>query len=73
MATGQTTTVRALQGDTLDLLCQRHLGATASTVEATLALNSNLADLGPILPTGTPVTLPAMPTRAIANTLKLWD
>lgn len=69
----QTTTVHALQGDTLDLICQRHLRTTAGTVEATLALNPGLAELGPILPLGTPVTLPAQPARATTNTLKLWD
>lgn len=66
-------TVTALQGDTLDQLCQRHLGTTAGTVEATLVLNPGLADLGPELPLGTPVTLPAQPARATANRLKLWD
>lgn len=68
-----TTTVRALQGDTLDQLCQRHLGATAGTVEAALLLNPGLAALGPELPLGTPVTLPAQPAPATANRLKLWD
>lgn len=69
----QTTTVTAIQGDTLDLICQRHLGTPAGTVEAALALNPGLADLGPVLPIGTPVTLPAKPARAIAPTIKLWD
>ncbi len=69
----QTTTVTAIQGDTLDLICQRHLGTTTGTVEAALAINPGLADLGPILPLGTPLTLPAQPARTIATTLKLWD
>ena len=73
MPAAQTTTVQALQGDTLDQLCQRHLGSTAGTVEATLLLNPGLADLGPVLPLGTPVTLPARPAAATANRLKLWD
>lgn len=69
----QTTTVTAIQGDTLDLICQRHLGTTAGAVEAALTLNPGLADLGPVLPIGTAVTLPAKPARAIAPTIKLWD
>lgn len=72
MAT-QTTTVTSLQGDMLDQVCLRHLGSTAGTVEATLALNPGLAALGPILPMGTAITLPAQPERATTTRLKLWD
>jgi len=66
--------VRAQQHDTLDLLCWRHLGATAN-VEAALALNPGLADYGPTLPHGLLVTLPeatAIPTKT-AQTISLWD
>lgn len=69
----QTTTVTTVQGDTLDMVCLRHLGTTAGTVEQTLLLNPTLADLGPVLPIGTRVTLPAKPGRATTSTLKLWD
>ncbi len=70
----QTTTVTALQGDTLDQVCLRHLGATAGLVEQTLALNPGLAALGPDLPLGTPILLPTQQdTRATTNRLKLWD
>lgn len=69
----QTTIVQAQQGDTLDLLCLRHLGTTAGTVEATLQLNPRLAAMGTTLPTGTPVTLPAQPERPTTTRLKLWD
>jgi phage tail protein X len=67
--------VRARQHDTLDLLCWRHLGATANLVEAALALNPGLADCGPILPHGRLVTLPE-PTATPTNTtqgIHLWD
>lgn len=65
--------VRALQGDTIDNLCQRHLGTTSGgTVEATLAENPGLADLGPVLPAGTPLTL-VQPIRNTDQTVKLWD
>ena len=73
MPAAQTTTVQALQGDTLDQLCKRHLGTTAGTVEAALAANPGLAALGPVLPLGTRVTLPAAAAPATTNRLKLWD
>ena len=75
MAAQQTTTVQALQGDTLDQLCQRHLGSTAGTVEAALTANPGLAALGPILPMGTVVVLPDA-RDAVAkkkNLIQLWD
>lgn len=67
--------VRAQQHDTLDLLCWRHLGATANLVEAALELNPGLADYGPILPHGLLVNLPeptATPTNT-AQVVNLWD
>jgi phage tail protein X len=64
-----------MQGDTLDLLCSRHLGTTAGgVVEATLKLNPGLADLGPILPVGTLVHLAPLSTAsATAQTVALWE
>lgn len=68
------TTVRAMQGDTVDLICARHLGQTAGVTEATYRLNPGLAALGPVLPLGTPVVLPApSTTQPTAKPLQLWD
>lgn len=68
--------VRSHQGDTVDALCWRELGATAGVVEAVYELNRGLADLGPILPTGTLVQLPdrspATQTPVIPLQ-QLWD
>jgi len=50
--------VIAQQGDTLDALCWRHLQQTRGVVEQALALNRELAALGPILPLGMKVMLP---------------
>ncbi|WP_137936114.1 tail protein X [Chitinivorax sp. B] len=67
-------TVIALQGDTVDLLCWRHLGRTGGVTERVLARNPGLAELGPVLPLGTQVTLPdrpvSVPVRPLIN---LWD
>lgn len=69
--------VMALQGDTIDLLCWRHLGTTAGLTEQVFALNPDLALHGPILPMGTAVQLPPAPpsqSTAIERPLiQLWD
>ena len=54
--------LRSQQGDTLDYILFRHYGYTAGITEQVLALNPGLAELGPILPTGTLITMPAAPT-----------
>lgn len=68
------TQVRAMQGDTLDAICWRHYGRTASVVEQALEANPGLADLGPVLPLGTLVTLPpAPPASENRRIIQLWD
>ncbi|WP_343723296.1 tail protein X [Herbaspirillum seropedicae] len=67
--------VRSQQGDTLDALVFRYLGASTGYVEQALALNPALAALGAVLPAGTIVTLPAAvetPTTA-QDSVSLWD
>lgn len=67
------TITTALQGDTLDAICQRHLGTTGGgVVERTLQQNPGLASLGPVLPAGTRVVL-AKPTTTTDKTVKLWE
>lgn len=67
-------TVRSQQGDTVDAICWRYYGRTAGTVEAVLEANRGLADLGPVLPMGTQVTLPDVPaTRENHRVVQLWD
>ncbi|MBB3141201.1 tail protein X [Halomonas organivorans] len=69
-----TRTVRSQQGDTLDRLCYRHLGRTAGVTERVLALNVGLAEQGPVLPSGTAVTLPDIaPEPVRAPRVQLWD
>lgn len=68
------TTIRAIQNDTLDVICWRHYGRTAGVTEAVLEANPGLADLGVILPTGHPVYLPDIEEQAEqAGTVNLWD
>ena len=64
--------VRALQHDTLDQLCWRHLGRTAGAVEATLDANPGLAQLAADLPAGHQVNLVAPPAKA-QKLVHLWD
>ncbi|MGY0794304.1 tail protein X [Azospirillum argentinense] len=65
------TTVRTQQGDTVDLVALRHYG-DAAMVEAILAANPGLAARGPVLPIGTPITLPPVATKARTPTITLW-
>lgn len=68
--------VTAMQGDTLDALCHRHLGVTAGVVEKALELNPGIAHLGPVLPHGTSIVLPTITTATAPPqraAVKLWD
>lgn len=66
--------VTAHQGDTVDGLCHRHLGSTATITEQVLEMNPGIAALGAILPMGTPVELPDQAPQKNNNTLiQLWD
>lgn len=66
-------TVRARQGEILDALCHRVLGATAAITEQALELNPGLVELGPYLPEGTAVRLPdAEPEPRQQRTVQLW-
>lgn len=68
------TVVHAHQHDTVDAICYRALGTTAGVTEQTLALNPGLADHGPLLAQGTPVTLPDQPDQpASTPQVNLWD
>lgn len=68
---------RANQHELLDALVWRSTGQR--TIEAVLAANPGLADLGPFLPEGTPVDLaPATTAAAVAaagtrDLIQLWD
>ena len=63
----------ALQGDTLDAICARYYGRTEGVVEAVLADNPGLSELGVILPHGTAIELPEADSAARTETVNLWD
>ena len=64
---------RAHAGETLDALLWRTIGS--APVEAVLAANPGLAELGPFLPEGTTVIIPAAAAAPLAPApiLQLWD
>lgn len=62
------------QGETVDLVCFFHYGRTTKTVEAVLEANRDLSAIGPILPIGTKIMLPDLPSNSTAKPLtSLWD
>lgn len=64
----------AHQGETLDGLLYRVYGKTAGITEQALLLNPHLANQGPVLSEGTPVTLPPPPeARAPKPHIQLWS
>ena len=70
------TIYRTRQGEVLDLICLRHYRTQVGVVERVLEANPGLCERGPVLPTGTRITLPDIATAtapAAAATIKLWD
>lgn len=67
------TSVRAIQGDTVDAICWRHYGRTAGVTEAVLEANPGLADHGPHIPQGTLVAMPDEAPQPQRQMVNLWD
>ena len=65
--------VRAIQGDTVDAICQRVYGRTAGITEAVLVANPGIADFGPILPHGTELDMPDISPQPTVPMVQLWD
>lgn len=62
------------QGETVDIACLSHYARTSGVVEAVLAVNPGLAGLGPVLPFGTQILMPDMPSVSAESRLtSLWD
>lgn len=61
------------QGETVDFACWKTYGRTADVTEAVLGANPGLADLGPVLPIGTKITMPDISKEESAPQLvTLW-
>lgn len=64
----------AKDGDTVDSIAWAYYGTLdGRVVEQLLEANPALADLGPLLPAGTSVTLPDIQTSAELSGVKLWE
>lgn len=64
----------ASEGDTVDYIAWRVYGTQeARVVEQLLDANPGVADLGPVLPAGTTLTLPTLDTSTERAGVKLWD
>ncbi|HAX2347431.1 TPA: phage tail protein [Escherichia coli] len=64
--------VRAQDGDTVDLLCQRHYGMTKGVTERVLAANPGLSN-SVFLAAGQEVELPEIIQDRQRETVQLWD
>ncbi|CAI2488170.1 Phage Tail Protein X [Serratia ficaria] len=60
-----------MQGDTLDLLCQRHYGTTQGVTEIVLAANPGIAEQI-FLNAGQVVELPDINQTTQQETVQLW-
>ncbi|MGR7280852.1 tail protein X [Klebsiella aerogenes] len=64
--------VRALQGDTVDLLCWRHYGTTQGVTEAVFAANPGISQQV-FLTAGQEVELPEVTPSTTRQIVQLWD
>lgn len=65
--------IRANQGETVDLICWRHYGRTAGVTEAVLEANPGIAAHMPFLPMGLEIVLPEVAAQQQQATIQLWD
>lgn len=67
------TTYYTSQGDTLDYICWKFYGQQSGAVEAVLASNPGLSDLGPVLAANTRIELPQLtPATPDVQPIRLW-
>ncbi|EAB3771849.1 tail protein X [Salmonella enterica] len=64
--------VKALQGDTVDLLCFRHYGTTQGVTEQVLAANPRLSN-SVFLEAGQEVELPEQQKKKQREMIQLWS
>lgn len=66
------TTIRTLDGDILDSICEIHYGHLMGTVEAVLDANPGLAAASQPYESGRLITLPDLPAPR-TDTVRLWS
>ncbi|ECS0629983.1 tail protein X [Salmonella enterica] len=64
--------VKALEGDTVDLLCFRHYGSTQGVTEKVLAANPGLSNRVFLTP-GQMVEMPEQVPEKRRESVQLWD
>ena len=64
-------TYRTIDGEMIDAIAARELGGEEFTV-ALYEANRGLAELGPVLPMGTLVTIPDLPKATEPALIRLW-
>lgn len=65
---------RCMEGDVLDLICTRYYEDTPWRIEEVIAANPGLAALGPVLPAGLLIELPAVAEDTpVQPVIRLWD
>ena len=60
-------------GESLDYICWRHYGRTASVVERVLTANRHLCEFGAVLPAGVQIELPVIDEPKDKQKIKLWQ
>ena len=64
---------RAKTGDMLDAICHVYYKGRPNATEAALEANPFLAKVGPVLPEGTLIELPDLPSLEDKSTVVLWS
>ncbi|EKU54492.1 phage tail protein X [Acinetobacter sp. WC-323] len=66
--------IYANQNDTVDAICWREYGRSAGVVERVLEVNPHISNFGPVLPMGTKILIPDIPTQQNkVQSVQLWD
>jgi phage tail protein X len=64
---------RTQSGDMLDAICHQYYTGRPGATEVVLEANPGLCELGPLLPEGVLIELPALPPPQAPGQVSLWD
>lgn len=66
--------MRTVHGDTVDGLLWQHLGRNDEAITAEFwRLNPDVAEYGPIFPSGVELRLPDLPAQPVVERRRAWD